>query len=151
MWWSIAGKTMAGGNTTQCHFLYHKSHMDTFIRIQVYAVLGQNWPPEQWHGPHPTTSHLILWRHIYWSNNCIVLSIDADSPYWESTLAPNPLLLLHPTLHELKYHTHTCSLNPLQNTIKWFTPSEHYNIYNQQHPSMATNFSPFLDHPQANI
>jgi hypothetical protein len=25
------------------------------------------------------------------------------------------------------------------------------NIHNHQHPSMATRFGPFLDHPQANI
>ena len=38
-----------------------------------------------------------------------------------------------------------------ENKIKWFILSEHNNIYNHQHPSMATCFSPFLDHPQANI
>jgi len=38
-----------------------------------------------------------------------------------------------------------------QNKIKLFIPSEHNNIYNHQHPSMATCFGPFLDHPQANI
>jgi hypothetical protein len=38
-----------------------------------------------------------------------------------------------------------------QNKIKRFILSEHSNIYNHQHPSMAICFSPFLDHPQANI
>ena len=35
--------------------------------------------------------------------------------------------------------------------IKLFISSEHNNVYNHQHPSMATCFRPFLDHPQANI
>jgi len=37
-----------------------------------------------------------------------------------------------------------------QNNIKLFIPSDP-NIYNNQHPSMAICFGPFLDHPQANI
>jgi len=92
----------------------------------------------------PPNSHLTLQWHIYCSNDCIVLSTDEDSPYWEYTLAPNPFLLLQPTSHELKYHTHTCNLNSLQNAIRWFIPSEHYN---QQHHSMATTLGPFQDHP----
>jgi len=40
-----------------------------------------------------------------------------------------------------------------QNKIEWFIPSEHNNIlvYNHQHPSIATCFGLFLDHPQANV
>ena len=38
-----------------------------------------------------------------------------------------------------------------QNKINWFIQSEHNDIYNHQHPSMATCFGPFLDHPQSNI
>jgi hypothetical protein len=38
-----------------------------------------------------------------------------------------------------------------QNKIKRFILSESNNIYNHQHPSMATCFGPFLDHPRANI
>jgi len=39
----------------------------------------------------------------------------------------------------------------LQNKIQLFIPSEQNNVYIHQHPSMATCFGPFLDHPQANI
>jgi hypothetical protein len=49
------------------------------------------------------------------------------------------------------FYTSVCTL--FKNKIKWyfFSPSEHYNIYNHQHPCMATFFGPFLDHPQANM
>jgi len=38
-----------------------------------------------------------------------------------------------------------------QNKIKWFIPSEHNNIYNHRHPSVATCSGPFLYLPQASI
>jgi hypothetical protein len=167
MWrWSTGGKTMAGENTSaptktqvlrQKHnpvplFLPKITHRHPSFESRPMQCLAETDRLSNGMALiQPPNSRLTLRRHTYWSKDCIVLSTDEDSPYWESTLAPNPLLLLHPTSHELKYYTHTYNLNSLQNTIKWFIPSEHYNIYNQQHHSMATSFGPFLDHPQANI
>jgi hypothetical protein len=41
--------------------------------------------------------------------------------------------------------------NRYQNKINRFIPSEHSNVYNNQHPSMTTCFGLFLDYPHANI